>query len=132
MQWLVLSWALTCGWLPNSETAIIYPGTHAEVHGIWNYNTVSTKVELNAELFNHLKIWSSVKTREGFNSDISMGLFSPYEAYFIGGVAIHSFGFEIGISHECDHGIEYDVGPNPWISNGQTEVYVKISGKTSW
>jgi hypothetical protein len=129
MQWLVLSWALTCGWLPMSATSIVYPGD--TIYGIGGANAISTKMELTAEAWNHLRAWSSIETREVLQpSDFSLGLFSPYEAYFIAGMALYANNIEIGISHECDHGIETTLDLAPWISNGQTEIYIKLSGKT--
>jgi hypothetical protein len=132
MQWLVLSWALTCGYLPSSQSAVVFPGTHANVYSIDYRDTFSTKFEVSAEALNHLRIWGSAETRENISANIGLGFFSPYQAYYIGGISLYAKGIEIGISHECDHGISSDVLASPWLGGGSTEIFVKISGKTSF
>lgn len=130
MQWMILSWALTCGWLPASSDAIVYPGYN--LFQIYHIDSISTKFEINADAWNHVRLWGSMETRESFTGGFISGAFAPYEGYFIAGAAIHVPGFEIGISHECDHGIDFTFSATPWISSGNTEVYVKISGRTSF
>ena len=126
-SWIVLSWALTCGWLPMSGTCVV---SATGVNGVGYLNAVSSKLEIQADIWQHARIFGSMETRETLSLDPSLGLFSPYEAYFVAGAALYAKGIEIGIIHECDHGIESSSDFIPWISSGGTEVYIKISGKT--
>jgi hypothetical protein len=124
LSWLVLSWALTLGWLPTSGRVFVgLPGDP----GLLYQDTYSTKFELSAEALNHLRVWGSVETLEGADGIAS---FMPYEAYYRAGAALYARGFEVGIEHECDHGIEASYQDNPWYWGGYTEIYIKISGRT--
>jgi hypothetical protein len=133
MQWLVLSWALTVGWLPLDATGIVNPAVKNGITGVANYDAISTKFELQADAFNHFKVFGSIETRETFDTSPSAaGMFSPYESYFIAGAAFYAKGIEFRISHECDHGMENTDTFVPWVSSGSTTVSMKISGKTSF
>jgi hypothetical protein len=126
-SWIVLSWALTVGWLPSSGVAIVDTNNST---AIVNQNTFSSKFEISAEAINHIRVWGSAETRESFDNSGTLGLFNPYEAYYRFGTAIYSKGIEVGIEHECAHGIEAGYTNRPWLWSGYTNIYVKVSGTT--
>jgi hypothetical protein len=129
MQWLILSWALTVGWLPVSGVGIVNPLTQDMV-GVGTLNAFSTKFELNAYVLNHIRIYGSTETRETINCLSVAGLFKPYEDYFVAGVSVYAKNIEVGLMHECDHGVEGSIDPTRYVTAGYTEIYFKISGKT--
>jgi len=134
MSWLVLSWALTLGMSPGSSgVGIVDPNYLGREYKVFNDNAISTKLEIEAAAWSHLRAWGSMEIKSTIDSNMStMGAFSPYEGYFIAGLAFYVKGFEVGIKHECDHGIESLAKPVLWVTSGGTDIYVKISGKTSF
>lgn len=128
MDWLVLCWALTVGYIPLGNTSIVLPGSIVTVE---DSSAVVTELSIGVEIASHLRLYGSMETRETLSLDNpAAGLFSPYEAYFKAGLAIYGEGWELGVYHECDHGIEASPVTVPWLWAGRTEIYVKVSGKT--
>ena len=132
LSWLMVSWAFTFGYLPCDGSTIVEP-SNAIYGQVFHEDAIATKFELSAEAFNHLRISSSIETREVYNGQVSsLGAFSPYEGYFKLGAAFYGKSWEVGISHECDHGIQASNVPSAWLWAGNTELYIKLSGKSSF
>ena len=128
MNWLILSWALTASWIPLDNQSIVQqkPVANTVINSSGCY---SISLEARAEIMNHLKIWGEVETYEKINPDTKLS-FMPFRADYLVGIALYAKGIELGISHECDHGVESQSFYVPWYYLTQTRVYVKISGST--
>jgi len=127
MNWLILSWALTAAWLPLDDQGFLQQPIKSSQY-IDSAGCFSTKFEAQADVFSHAKLWASVETYESKESHTVY--FEPFRADYIAGVALYAGGFEVGVKHECDHGVEWSSSFIPWYWLDQTEVYVKISGRT--
>ena len=127
MNWLILSWALTASWLPSNNQGIaqqpVVSSQYVDSDGCF-----ATKFEVQADVLSHTKLWASVETYE--TKDVASVGFLPFRADYVAGVALYAKGIELGVRHECDHGVEWSGSFVPWYWLNQTEVYVKISGKT--
>jgi hypothetical protein len=125
MGWIVLSWALTVGsvpqqyqeinFIPNNNIQTAYPSTMAEV-------------ELSAEILNHLKLWGSVKTFQYLH--LNEMYCSPYRSDYAVGISIYNKIMEIGIRHECDHPVIYEQNQLGLYGMMTTEIYIKLRGYT--
>ena len=60
MSWLVLSWFLTFGYLPQSQEAIAT--TTDRVEWLDNSGAFYQTIGLSATAFNHLKIYTELQT----------------------------------------------------------------------
>ena len=132
MNWIILGWALTFGYMPANTQAIINQNRYyGQDSFIDNSNSYAIKLELSADILGHLKIWGSDETymKSDF-SHIEYGAFSPSEAHYRIGAYLYAKGIEVGIEHECDHGIEASYDIKPWYWGGYTEVYIKLSGSS--
>lgn len=127
MQWFVLSWALTFGFIPSMDTGLMDPYNIQNDMIIVSDNAISSKIFLQADMFNHLLIWCSVKTYM-YPSDFPF--FSPFRDDYSCGLALYSKGIELGIWHECDHGVETGIYSANWLAADTTEIYIKFSGRT--
>jgi hypothetical protein len=128
MNWIVLAWALTTSYLPVNTQAIVYP---TGLDAVGALDSFSVKMEVSARAFNHLRAWGSMEAYESATENLWLG-FKPYRSDFIAGIAIYSKGIELGMTHECDHGIESDVGYEPWFWGSRMAIYLRLSGETTW
>jgi hypothetical protein len=132
LSWLILSWSLTLGYIPL-DNPTMFQASGENIQSICNEGVLSTELALKAEAFNHIRLSTSIESRETKSEkSILFGAFDPYEAYFKLGFCCYFNNFEIGITHECDHGIEAPNTPRPWLSNGNTNLYLKFSGTTQF
>jgi hypothetical protein len=123
---------LTCAFLSADRVSISNPATGAYAY-IGKDNAIATTLSLSAYALGHIRIDTSIETHETIVKDASInGMFQPYEAYFRLGAAIYTKNIEVGILHECDHGIETAGRPEPFLGGGFTSIYVKLSGETTF
>jgi hypothetical protein len=125
VNWLVLSWALTAAWLPLNKQCLY---DQAVIVSLNHSGAYSAKLELSADALDHLRAWGSVETFESANPIYSD--FNPFAADYVAGVAIYARGIELGLRHECDHGVESRQSFSPWLGLEQTSVYLKLSGSS--
>lgn len=126
LSFLVLSWALTLGFIP-SETTLIGTGT-VPVAFCGKTNALKQTIEIGVTAFDLVTIWTNIETYDTMISPIQ---YSPFRSdYNIGLNVGHSFDglrLDAGVNHECIHPV-YSNGLGKWVAGGNTEVYVKVSG----
>ena len=127
MNWIIFSWALSVAWMPLNDQSFIQ--NLPAVSLVMDYaNGFSATLETRVDIASHIKAWTSVETYE--TPDGMFPYFNPYRGDYVIGAAIYSKGIEVGVRHECDHGIESHYVFIPYYSFDQTKIYVKISGST--
>jgi len=128
VSWLVLSWALSFGYVPEQFNAVDY--SYQEV-GMESMSTVM-KIGLDANLFNRVTIFTDV---ENFQTPIKKSVapaFDPYRIdYTIGARLRISDSVSITAVHECDHPVSSTMN----VKTGQyymaeTKIFAEIHGKT--
>jgi hypothetical protein len=127
MSWLIVAWYLTLGIVPKqSET--IYEQADVAVVKLLETAYVA-ELGVNAEAFKCLRLYGSAEIYEYHGSGLS---FLPYRGDFKIGAALFFGPIEIGIDHECDHGIVFT---NQWLDkygSSETRITVTIKGKTEF
>jgi len=123
MSWLILSWALTIGYKPVYAQRI---ADQSNAFLIYN-NSLESTLSLQADMFNHFKVYTSIETYELYYSDLS---FLPYRADYRIGIALYAKNIELGIYHECDHPVLYSADQVLGYGMNDTEVYIRIHGET--
>jgi hypothetical protein len=129
-SFLVLSWALTFGYLPSGSN-VIGSGSGVENPVGVNYsNSCMQTIELGLTAWDTVTIWTNIET---YDTVRGVGRFAPFRSdYNIGlniGREIAGFRLDAGVSHECIHPVMSDSKIGKWVAGGDTEIYVKISGK---
>jgi hypothetical protein len=129
LNWLVLSWALSAGMVPEYGVGVT-KGIN-EVSYAAPDNSFFTDLSLKATLWKYVELAAGVKTYEYPDTAVQF-TFDPYEAVYIAKAALVFDNFEVGLRHECDHGIESGTEIRPWVAEYKTEIYVTIKGSTSF
>jgi hypothetical protein len=121
-SFLVLSFALTFGWIPSASDAV-------EVNydnRLYEYNnSLYQDIELNGELFKTVDIYTSIRIADYY---VSGATFAPFRADFtIGARVKHDFGnMELwaGIEHQCRHKV---ISPSVSDAGSSTGSYTEIT-----
>jgi hypothetical protein len=126
MNWLVLSWALTIGYLPLQNDMIYTGKTTAQI--IAPENALATSMYFEAQAFDCFKAWTVMRSYEEFSyNKIYM---VPWRIDFSVGAELFYGPFAIGVWHECDHGVDSHANYlEPYYARGTTEIYISIRGK---
>lgn len=130
-SWLVLSWALTLGVVPQ-QVDVVSRGS-SECADAIRTDMVATVAELSvsAEFFGHARIWGAMENYQYFPGFSGGGLgFYPYRADYTAGLAIFAGPIELGIRHECDHPVIAAASLQGHYLSNETQIYLKISGTT--
>jgi hypothetical protein len=125
MQWAVLVYALTVGFVSVDRSAIIDSRDYILAE-TYMTNAVDTRLDAGVELFDHLRLGGAMDTREVLTPDY----FAPYQARFYFTAAAYGRGWELGWAHECDHGVRSTLD-GAWLGGGSTSIYLKLSGKST-
>jgi hypothetical protein len=124
MQWLTLAWALTFGFMPSQNDSFFGEGRRI---GLEHKDVIAVNLELDATYMEHLHFFGGVKTY-AVQSPESM-LLAPYRADYTAGIFIRVGPLDLGVSHECDHGVEAGTFVEPWYGNSETTLFVRLSSK---
>jgi hypothetical protein len=128
MQWLVLCYALTVGYVPFDNTAIVsYSGK--EIAAVVNTNAVLTKLDISLEAIDHIRLYGSIDVRETWANNGKID-FDPYESRYYFALSVFGPNWEAGFSNECYHGNERGGFPRNWFGGGSTMFFVKLSGRS--
>jgi hypothetical protein len=125
MQWLTLAWALTFGFMPSQNDSFFTP--EGRRVGIEHENAIVVDLELDATFMEHVHFFGGVKTY-AVQSPESM-LLSPYRADYTFGVFGRIGPLDIGVSHECDHGVESGPVAETWYGNTETTLFFRLSSR---
>lgn len=129
-SFLVLSWALTFGWIPSGNVALekTEPKTSAIV--LDQSGALTQTIELGLTAWDTVTIWTSIET---FDRIRSIKEYAPYRSdYSIGIKASKAIGwatFEAGFTHECIHPVLTSGDTGARMYGGSDEVYVKVGGR---
>ena len=126
-SFLVLSWALTFGYLPDAS--VVVGRDLCADRGVEYGGSFHQTIELGLTAWDFVTLWTNIETYEKANSAT---VFSPFRSdYNIGlnvGGTVAGFRLDAGITHECIHPV-YSGGLGKWVAGGTTEIYLKASGK---
>ena len=130
-SWIVLSWALTLGIVPQQTDVVAQNGV--ECADVIRTDMVATVAELSisAAFFGHARIWGAMENSQYFPGFSGGGLgFYPYRVDYTAGLAIFAGPIELGIRHECDHPVIAGSALHGNYLSAETQIYLKISGTT--
>ena len=120
MQWLILSLALSCGYMPQNTQMVNLR--------IYEQPCFTQTVDISGLVAEHLNVYGSVRTYDIYKSGLS---FSPFRADYTIGAELLWQGFTLGIHHECDHAVLYKTGTQArGFEGNETEIYLSFRG--SW
>ena len=119
MKWLVISWFLSFGWVPEQVDAVNY-------QSINRHNTTVAEIGISGEMANRLTISASVETFQSFPK--GSAYFAPYLANYRIGASLRIVdGLTINADHICAHPVMS--GKDLYLkTGGMTRVYLKIQG----
>lgn len=126
-SFLVLSWALTFGYIPSSSV-IVYD--NAIPHRVEQSGSFMQTVALGLTAWDTVTIWTNIET---YDRMITTTSYAPFRSdYNIGlnvGHDVAGFRLDAGVCHECVHPVLSSAVPQKYILGVDTNVYIKISGK---
>lgn len=119
MEWLVISWFLSFGFVPDQVDAVNY-------QSIERHNTTVAEIGISGEMADRLTISASVETFQAMDENVFT--WAPYLAnYRIGATLRIIDGITLNADHICTHPVMS--GDKTYIkSGGMTRVYLKIQG----
>lgn len=125
-SFLVLSWALTLGYVPTQSNIAGDQYTRIEQGKI---ATVST-IDFGVTAWNRLKIYSQIETFQYLNPTYTG--FNPYRTDYIFGIDYYiSKNITLGIIHECDHPVVsyYDMKADYQFLSSETKIFARIGSE---
>ena len=122
MSWLVVSWFLALGWVPEQGT-----GVHGRTE-ILEAGRVATvaQIGIDAEIYKRFHVFADFENYQYFDNKV---FFDPYRIdYSIGASFQVNEWVSITLDHECDH----PVNANTFTSyeSSETKIIAKITGKS--
>lgn len=123
MEWLVISWFLSFGWVPIQADNVGQSSAMRE-------NATFAEIGVSGEMADRVTIFGSVETYQTYLP--SKYSFAPYLAnYRIGATFRIIDGVSITADHLCIHPV-LSIGEDSYMkSGGKTRVYLKIEGKAN-
>ena len=119
MQWLLLSFSLFFSYMPQNEQMVNSQ--------FFNQPCFVQTIDISGLVAEHLNVYGSVRTYDFHNKDLS---FLPFRADYSIGAELLWRGFSLGIKHECDHPVVYDMGAQQLGYGGnETEIYLSFKGQ---
>lgn len=118
MQWLLLSLALSCGYMPQN--------TQMVNQRFYEQPGFTQTIEMSGLVAEHINVFGSVRTYDIYKSGLS---FAPFRADYTIGAELLWHGFSLGIRHECDHPVIYTSNQLLGYASSETEIYVSFRGQ---
>lgn len=119
MEWLVISWFLSFGWVPEQVDAVNY-------QSINRHNTTAAEIGISGEMADRLTISASVETFQTMRENVFV--WAPYLANYRIGASLRIVdGITLNADHICAHPV-LSSQPSYLKSGGMTRVYLKIKG----
>ena len=123
---LLLSWALTFGYLPSSTLAV--QDTDKQ-HFVDQSGALMQTIELGLTAWDTITVWTNIQTYDTMVTGIRYAPFrSDYNIGLNVGHDVAGFRLDAGIKHECVHPVISGPVSSRRYAAGETEVYVKVSG----
>lgn len=127
MEWLLISWALTCGWMPLNQSVIERPDAYAfDIKD----NCLMQKGDLSATAFGFATVYTSIET---FDKPDKIPYFAPFLTDYVFGVKFEKKNITVGFEHSCAHPVlsmpvKDSVLSESFTGHNMTTLYVKIQG----
>lgn len=119
MEWLIISWFLSFGWVPEQVDAVNY-------QSIERHNTTVAEIGISGEMADRLTISASVETFQTMGENVFV--WAPYLANYRIGASLRIIdGLTLNADHICTHPV-LSSQPSYLKSGGMTRVYLKIHG----
>jgi len=119
VEWLVISWFLSFGWVPEQVDAVNY-------QSINRHNTTVAEIGISGEMADRLTISASVETFQTMRENVFV--WAPYLANYRIGASLRIIdGITLNADHICTHPV-LSSQPSYLKSGGMTRVYLKIQG----
>lgn len=119
MKWLVISWFLSFGWVPEQVDVVNY-------QSIERHNTTVAEIGISGEMADRLTISASVETFQALPK--GSVYFAPYLANYRIGASLRIIdGITLNADHICTHPV-LSSDKTYTKSGGMTRVYLKIHG----
>jgi hypothetical protein len=127
MHWLLLSWFLSFGYVPQLDNYIALAPEFLASSTL-DSGALSAEIGVKGDAFGFLRAWGSVDTYEYTGSES----FLPFRADFTVGASAYWGPLELKVEHECDHAVIYreDQFPQYWAQ--ETKISLTITGKTAF
>ena len=132
-SFLVLSWALSFGFIPDGNLAIERPANAEVSRAVISYDeskSLTQTIELGLTAFDLVTVWTSIET---YDRPKTLVQYAPFRSdYSIGARVSKPVGWavlEAGVTHECIHPVLSCGDTGNRVYGGGTEVYVKVSGR---
>jgi hypothetical protein len=120
VKWLVISWFLSFGWVPEQVDGI-------GPLSLTRNNTTFAEIGISGEMADRLTISASVETFQALPKESAY--FAPYLANYRIGASLRIIdGITLNADHLCTHPV-LSSQPSYLKSGGMTRVYLKIEGK---
>lgn len=125
MNWLVLAFAISGGLVPSGGDAIV---TAPSVGYVLDAPSDALFVDMSvkADVFKHIRLWGNA---ESYMTPKTVMSFDPYRIDYVIGAAVYVGPLELGIRHECDHGVTKVTEWRPFYIKRETQVYLSVSGE---
>lgn len=124
MSMLVLSWALSFGYVPMQSNQV-------NTECLKYSNTTMAKIDFSLRLDDRLDIYTSL---ENFQKADALPYFSPYRINYSIGAKLDITSFlSATIEHECDHKVVSEFTPTQQVLGmNETKLFVTFHGKTNF
>lgn len=129
MEWLVISWFLTLGIMPDHSYGMNGQTNWYAYEG--SQPTFTQQLGLRFDVAEFFAVYTDIKIYDKSQKD--SWTFSPYQSDFYIGAEFYWRGFKLGFKHLCQHPITAWQWQGDQLSdfNGaQTEFYLTFSGRT--
>lgn len=122
-EWLILSWALTFGWVPNQSSFGAPPMGAGQTEP--NQRVFEQTLSVDADLFSHFRIGADVETRDRCEN---LAAWTPFQSRYRFRAGVHFGPVSLDLKHECIHPTISAAGDDRGILTDETEISVTIKG----
>ena len=125
-SFLVFSWALSLGYMPQQVEIYDDPGGRAVL--VDRSGCFVQDLGLEVLAWEHLRAWTNIRTYEEQQSLVS---YAPFRADYSIGLDLLAGPVVLGIKHECIHPVvSYDSFQETGRISAETEVFVRFQGSS--
>jgi hypothetical protein len=132
-QFLVFSWALILGFVPQQQDCVNSSLVQIDTSKI----ATVTELDFGVTAWDRIHVYTEVETFQYVNSESLQ--FFPYRADYVFGVDLHATKIvTFGVVHECDHAIvsQVNLASSDYITaykylKNETRVFIKIGNSST-
>lgn len=122
MDWLMLSFFLTFGWVPNQSDFGMAPNGPGQI------NVFEQTLGLRADILRHAYVATELETRDVCDDVTS---WRPYQARYRIAFGVYAKNVELTLKHECIHPVLSDFGRDvaSQTLTDETEIAITLRSK---